>query len=217
MQHCAGFITADFLYMFRASCPHHQEYKILTRQPPVLVVMVAGGSSLHHIRNETDSFVPNMVKWGSTRNHNYLYRWLPCQYVILFMMGAWHPKHVEKICSNKTCILLHHVGVLFNLTLSSYCLVSWILNFCVITPCNHKGGYRDFGGFCFIHLLVCRPSALTAVVRVVSCFPPFRTARADTLPSVIISTPLPCHYPASSNVHVLTWTLHSIWIVLGRP
>ena len=53
MQQYADFITADFLYMFRASCAHHQECKILTRQPPVQVVMVAGGSSLHHIRDET--------------------------------------------------------------------------------------------------------------------------------------------------------------------
>jgi hypothetical protein len=45
MQQGADFITADFLYMFRASCAHH-EYKILTRQPPVQVVMIAGGSSL---------------------------------------------------------------------------------------------------------------------------------------------------------------------------
>ena len=30
-------------------------------------------------------------------------------------MGAWRPKHVEKVCNNKICILLHHVGVLFNL------------------------------------------------------------------------------------------------------
>jgi hypothetical protein len=30
------------------------------------------------------------------------------------MMGAWRPKHVEKVCSNKICILLHHVGVLLN-------------------------------------------------------------------------------------------------------
>ena len=45
MQQSADFfITADFLYMFRASSAHHQEYKILTRQPPVQVVMVAGGS-----------------------------------------------------------------------------------------------------------------------------------------------------------------------------
>ena len=52
-QQDANFITADFLYMFRASCAHHQEYKILTGQPPVQVVMVAGGSSLRHIRDET--------------------------------------------------------------------------------------------------------------------------------------------------------------------
>jgi len=56
MQQDADFITADFLYMFRASCAHRQEYKILTRQPPVQVVMVAGGSLLHHIRD----FVPNV-------------------------------------------------------------------------------------------------------------------------------------------------------------
>ena len=53
MQQDADFITADFLYMFRASGAHHQEYK----------------------------------------------------------------KYVEKVCSNKICILLHHVGVLFNLIL----------------------------------------------------------------------------------------------------
>jgi hypothetical protein len=53
MRQNAEFITADFLYMFRASCAHHREYKILTRQPPVQVVMVAGGSSLRHIRDET--------------------------------------------------------------------------------------------------------------------------------------------------------------------
>ena len=53
MQQDVDFITADFLYMFRALSAHHQEYKILTRQPPVQVVMVAGGSSLRHIRDET--------------------------------------------------------------------------------------------------------------------------------------------------------------------
>ena len=53
MQQDADFITADFLYMFRASSAHHQEYKIMTRQPPVQVVMVAGGSSLLHIMDGT--------------------------------------------------------------------------------------------------------------------------------------------------------------------
>ena len=55
MQQDADFITADFLYMFRASCAHHQEYKILTRQPPVQVVMFA-------ILGTKLRFVPNMAK-----------------------------------------------------------------------------------------------------------------------------------------------------------
>ena len=42
--------------MFRASCAHHQEYKILTRRP-VQVVVVAGGSSLRHIRDETAAYL----------------------------------------------------------------------------------------------------------------------------------------------------------------
>ena len=50
MQQDADFITADCLYMFRAPSAHHQEYKIPTRQPPVQVVVVAGGSSLRHGR-----------------------------------------------------------------------------------------------------------------------------------------------------------------------
>ena len=56
MQQDADFITAEFLYMFRASCAHHQECKILTRQPPVKVVMVVGGSSLRHIRDLLQTF-----------------------------------------------------------------------------------------------------------------------------------------------------------------
>ena len=52
MQQDADFITADFLYIFRAACIHHQERKIPTRQPPVQVVMVAGVSSLRPWRIE---------------------------------------------------------------------------------------------------------------------------------------------------------------------
>ena len=117
------FIIADFLYMFRASSAHHQQYKILKWQPPVQVVMVAG-------------FVPNMAEWGSTCNHNYLYRWLLCQYFILLMMGAWRPKHVEKVCSNKICILLHHVSVLFNLIFSLNSM-SFLLCFLYIFESAH--------------------------------------------------------------------------------
>jgi len=56
MHQDADFITADFIYMFWVSCTHHQEYKILTRRPPVQVVMAVGGSSLRHIRDETDLY-----------------------------------------------------------------------------------------------------------------------------------------------------------------
>jgi len=52
MQQSADFITADFLYMFLVSSAHHQEYKILTWQPLVQVVMATGGSSLRHIMVE---------------------------------------------------------------------------------------------------------------------------------------------------------------------
>ena len=69
MQQDADFITADFLYMFRVSCAHHQEYKILTRQPPVQVVMVAGGSSLRHIRDETES-VFYLTLYYDAQKHN---------------------------------------------------------------------------------------------------------------------------------------------------
>jgi len=29
-------------------------------------------------------------------------------------MGTWRPKHVERLCRNKTCTVLHQVGVLFD-------------------------------------------------------------------------------------------------------
>jgi hypothetical protein len=41
MQQDADFITADFLYMFRASYAHHQEYKIRTRNKICIL--------LHHV------------------------------------------------------------------------------------------------------------------------------------------------------------------------
>ena len=33
-------------------------------------------------------------------------------FLILLMIGAWCPKHVEWLCRNKTCTVLHQVGVL---------------------------------------------------------------------------------------------------------
>jgi hypothetical protein len=50
MQHCAGFISADSLYMFRASGAHHQEYLKIGTAATGTCFMVAGGSSHHHTR-----------------------------------------------------------------------------------------------------------------------------------------------------------------------
>ena len=42
MQHCAGFISAESLYMFRASSAHHQEYYKTGTAAPGTGVTVAG-------------------------------------------------------------------------------------------------------------------------------------------------------------------------------
>ena len=46
-------LLQTFSTCFGRQSADHQEYKILTRQPPVQVVIVAGRSSLRHIRDET--------------------------------------------------------------------------------------------------------------------------------------------------------------------
>ena len=44
-------------------------------------------------------------------------------------MGAWRPKHVEWLCRNKTCTVLHQVGVLFDL--NSTALLDDLIFVCV--------------------------------------------------------------------------------------
>ena len=44
MRQDADFITADFLYMFRASSAHHQEYKILPRLPGQNFILLMMGA-----------------------------------------------------------------------------------------------------------------------------------------------------------------------------
>ena len=46
MQHCAGFISAESLHMFRASSAHHQEYLKLVQRPLVRVLSLQVS---HHI------------------------------------------------------------------------------------------------------------------------------------------------------------------------
>ena len=50
-------LLQNFSTCFGRQAPIINEYKILTWQPPVQVVMVAGGSLLRHFRDETDSFL----------------------------------------------------------------------------------------------------------------------------------------------------------------
>ena len=52
MQHCAGFISAESLYIFRAPSAHHQEYLKTGTAAPGTCVIVAGRSSHHLIRAE---------------------------------------------------------------------------------------------------------------------------------------------------------------------
>ena len=56
-----------------------------------------------------------MVMWWPTCNYNTCTRARRASFLILPMMGAWRPKHVEWVCRNKTCTVLHQVGVLFDL------------------------------------------------------------------------------------------------------
>ena len=62
MQHCAGFISAESLYMFRASSAHHQEYLKTSTAATGTCVIVAGKSSHLLIRAESNE-TPN---WCNT-------------------------------------------------------------------------------------------------------------------------------------------------------
>jgi hypothetical protein len=56
-----------------------------------------------------------MVMWWPTCNYNTCTRNRRASFLIRLMMGAWRLKHVEWLCRNKTCTVLHQVGVLFDL------------------------------------------------------------------------------------------------------
>ena len=50
-------------------------------------------------------------------------------FLILLMMGACRPKHVEWLCRNKTCTVLHQFGVLFDLYWFRFGAPLWIETF----------------------------------------------------------------------------------------
>jgi hypothetical protein len=58
--------------------------------------------------------------WWRTCNYNTCTRGRRTSFLIFLMMGAWRPKHVEWLCINKTCTVLHQVGVLFDLLLHNF-------------------------------------------------------------------------------------------------
>ena len=89
MQHCAGFIYAGSLYMSGASA-HHQEYLKLVQRPLVHVLSLQVSHHISLLGPEAAVLVLNTL-----------------------MKGAWRPKHVEWPCRNKTCTVLHQVGVSF--------------------------------------------------------------------------------------------------------
>ena len=81
MQHCAGFISAESLYMFRASSAHHQEYLKLVQRPPVHVL---ASQVSHHIRR-CDDLPPTITH-------------VPVAAVLVLNTpddGRLRPKHVE--------------------------------------------------------------------------------------------------------------------------
>ena len=87
---------------------------------------------------------------------------LPCQYFTLLMKGAWRPKHVEKVCSNKICILLHHVGVLFNLVLWCTETQNWNLYKDKLQNCS-RNQFHCIGPCCRL-----KPATRTYTVKLVA-------------------------------------------------
>ena len=74
-----------------------------------------------HLLERLDwDFGPNMVMWWPTCNYNTCTRGRRATFLILLMMGAWRLKHVEWLCRNKTCTVLHQVGVLFDFLVLLY-------------------------------------------------------------------------------------------------
>ena len=78
-------------------------------------VVVAGKSSHHLIRAETDT-VSALIRWcddlPTTTTH------VPVGPVLVLNTPDYGPlrlKHVEWLCRNKTCTVLHQVGVSFDL------------------------------------------------------------------------------------------------------
>ena len=95
MQHCAGFISAGSLYMFRAQAPIIRVFKTSTAE-----------------LNSVPALIRRCDDLPATITH------VPVPAVLVLNTpddGRLRPKHVEWLCRNKTCTVLHQVGVSFDL------------------------------------------------------------------------------------------------------
>jgi hypothetical protein len=73
---------------FGHQAPIIRSVKKLARRPLVQVLYLQVG---HHITIT----IPNMVMWWTTCNYNTCTKGRRASFLILLMMGAWRPKHVE--------------------------------------------------------------------------------------------------------------------------
>ena len=96
MQHCAGFISAESLYMFRASSAHHQEYFKLVRRPLVHVLLLQVSHHISLLGLELNHSFPALISrcddLPATITH------VPVAAVLVLNTpddGRLRPKHVE--------------------------------------------------------------------------------------------------------------------------
>ena len=93
------------------ACAHHQEYFKIVQRPLVHVLSLQVS---HHI-SLLGPKDPNKEMWWLTCNDNTCTSGR-CTSFKTPVDGRLCPKHVEWLCRNKTCTVLHQVGVSFELS-----------------------------------------------------------------------------------------------------
>ena len=117
---CRSYFCRVTLHVSDASA-HHQEYLKLVRRPLVHVLSLQVS---HHISLLGPNLGPNKEKWRLVLN-------TPDD-------ERLRPKHVEWLCRNKTCTVLHQVGVSFDL------YIEYLWQFCAVSSCHsHEAGSVD--------------------------------------------------------------------------
>ena len=106
---CRFYFCRVNLYVSGASA-HHQEYLKLVQQPLVHVLSL---QVCHHISLlGSKALIRRCDDWPATITH------VPVAAVLVLNTpddGCLRPKHLNWLCRNKTCTMLHQVGVSFDL------------------------------------------------------------------------------------------------------